>query len=206
MIQARVELRGFEEFRRYLDRHAEKLTDLRPLMEEIGRRMVSITQARINEGIDPPNAPLTRKWKKGNNTPLRDTGALLASITYRAGDDFVAWGSNLPYAAIQQLGGEIRAKRAKKLAIPAGWHTRRLMRRYGETPEKCLEGLRRVGWRIWFTDKAIMGQPPRKRGKAKPVVLFVRREAVEIPARPYLRFEEREKQAVLEAFREWLSR
>jgi len=204
VIRAEARIEGLKRFERFLDRLLLKVSDLRPLMEEIGARMVSVTQERIKEGVPPPNAPLTRAWKKGNDTPLRDTGALMASLDYRAGAEFVAWGSNLPYARIQQLGGRVEPKKAKKLAIPAGWHTRRLMRRYGETPEKCLEGLKRAGWKIWFTDGAIMGRPPRKRGRAKPVVLFIRKEAVEIPARPFLRFEEPEKREIREAVREWL--
>ncbi len=199
----RVELRGFEEFKRELVKLLEKVSDTTELMESLGRRFVSITQERIIQGIEPPNAPLTRAYKK-NNLPLRDTGRLLNSITYRAGRDFVAWGTNVKYARIQQLGGEIKPKKAKKLAIPAGWHTRRLMRKYGETPAKCIEGLKRAGWKIWFTDGAIMGLPPKKRN-AEPVVLFIRKDKVEIPARPFLRFEEPEKEAALEEVREWIS-
>ena len=202
MIKA--ELKGFDKLQRFLDKLLLKMSDAERLMESLGRRFVSITQERIQKGIEPPNAPLTRAWKK-NNLPLRDTGRLMSSITYQAGRDFVAWGSSLKYAPIQQLGGEIKPKNTKKLAIPAGWHTRRLMRKYGETPRKCIEGLKKAGWRIWFTDGAIMGQPPRKRGKAESIVLFIRKESVEIPARPFLRFEEPEKEAFETEIQRWLA-
>jgi len=78
------------------------------------------------------------------------------------------------------------------------------MREYGETPEKCIEGLKKAGWKIWFRDKSIMGVPPRKRKKAEPVVLFIRKKKVEIPARPFLRFEEAEKRAFQEVLQKWL--
>ncbi|RUM88398.1 MAG: hypothetical protein DSZ24_03780 [Thermodesulfatator sp.] len=204
MIQAQVKVEGLESFEGFVGRLRARLEDLQELMEEIARYGESSTVRRIKEGVPPPNAPLTRAWKKGNDTPLRDTGRLMASITHRAGRDFAAWGTNVPYARIQQLGGRVKPKKAKKLAIPAGWHTRRLMRRYGETPEKCLEGLRRAGWRIWFTDGAIMGQPPRKRGRAKPVVLFIRKKSVTIPARPFLKIDEQDKREILEIVREWI--
>lgn len=202
MIKA--ELKGDKEAESFLTKVLTKVKKPEKFMESLGRRFVSITQKRIDEGIEPPNAPLTRAWKK-NDLTLRDTGRLVASIDYLAGRDFVAWGTNLEYAPVQQLGGEIKAKNAKKLAIPAGWHTRRLMRKYGETPKKCIEGLKQAGWKIWFTDKAIMGQPPRKRGKAEPMVLFIRKERVEIPARPFLRFEEPEEKAVYAEIQRWLA-
>jgi phage gpG-like protein len=201
----KAQIKGLDRLERFVDRLLFKVADTRTLMEKLGARFVSTTVDRINRGIEPPNAPLTRAWKKGSNTPLRDTGRLMSSITYKAGKDLVIWGSNLLYAGIHQLGGTIKPVNAKKLAIPAGWDTRRLMRKYGETPEKCIEGLKKAGWKIWFRDRSIMGVPPRKRKKAEPVVLFIRKKKVEIPARPFLRFEEPEKRAFEEVFKKWLS-
>jgi len=201
----KAQIKGLDRLERFVDRLLFKVADTRTLMEKLGARFVSTTVDRINRGIEPPNAPLTREWKKESNTPLRDTGRLMSSITYKAGKDLVIWGSNLLYAGIHQLGGTIKPVNAKKLAIPAGWDTRRLMRKYGETPEKCIEGLKKAGWKIWFRDRSIMGVPPRKRKKAEPVVLFIRKKKVEIPARPFLRFEEPEKRAFEEVFKKWLS-
>lgn len=48
---------------------------------------------------------------------LQDTGNLAGSINTAYGRDFAVIGSNLPYAAIHQLGGE--AGRGKKVRIPA---------------------------------------------------------------------------------------
>ena len=204
MVRAEFRAEGLRVFERFIDRLLFKVADMQGLMERIARHGVSSTVRRIKEGVPPPNAPLTRGWKRGNDTPLRDTGRLMGSITYRAGRHFAAWGTNVEYARIHQLGGEIKPKRARKLAIPAGWHTRRLMRKYGETPEKCLEGMRRAGWKIWFTDGAIMGQQPRKRGKAKPVVLFIRKESVTIPPRPFLRIDDQDKREIFEMVSQWV--
>jgi len=199
---AKVEIKGFDKLERFIDRMLLKIADTERLMESIGLSFVSVTQERIHKGIEPPNAPLTKAWKKGKKAiPLLDNGHMAASINYRAGKDFVTWGSNKIYAPIQQFGGTIKPKNAKKLAIPAGWHTRRLMRKYEETPKKCIEGLKKAGWKIYFTDGAIMGKPPRKKDA---IVLFVRKESVNIPARPFLRFEEPEKEALDREVRRWL--
>ena len=69
------------------------------------------------------------------------------------------------------------------------------MRRYGFVVRRCIEGLKKVGWRIWFTDGAIMG----KKGKrGKPRVLFIRKDSVNIPARPFLFVSEEDKKKLME--------
>jgi len=194
-----------------LDELSRRLNQMEGVLASIGRELVSATIKRIERGVPPPNAPLTQAWKKGSNTPLRDTGRLMGSITYQVGPDWVKVGTikvgtNVPYARIQQLGGTIRPKDVKKLAIPAGWHTRKLMRQYGETPRKCLEGLRRTGWKIWFREGSIMGQPPKRgRAKAEPVVLFIRKSFVSIPSRPFLVVEEKEKKMIMRRLYRWLT-
>ncbi len=168
----------------------QRLSNLRPLMQRIGQFMVSSTQRKIMEGIPPENAPLTRRFKKGSGT-LRDTGRLLSSITYRLrGDDAVEVGTSLRYARIHQEGGTIRPKAAKKLAIPASWQTRRLMRRHGQSVRAVLDALKGQGWSIWFTDGAIMGKKGKK-GRAQ--VLFVRKSSVDIPRRRFLFVDQRDE-------------
>ena len=175
---------------------ARKVGHLRPALEAIGREMVSITQRRIHRGVPPPNAPLTRAVKQGKDPlrgTLKDDGYLLSSINYRVGLNKVAWGSDRPYARIQQFGGVVRAKGSKRLAIPASPETRTLMRRYGTTPRECIEGLKRAGWQVWIKGNAILG----KRGKKGKIrTLFILKSSVRIPARPFLRFGFEEKRTV----------
>jgi phage gpG-like protein len=111
----------------------------------------------------------------------------MSSITYHATATELIVGTNVKYAPVQQYGATITPKTAKKLAIPADASVRTLMRRHGASVSACLDGLRRAGWKIWLTEGAIMGAPP-KGGKSKgaPVVLFIRRDSVDIPPRPFM--------------------
>lgn len=52
------------------------------VLEIMGQYCVGRIQARMAEGVAPPNAPSTVA-RKGSSTPLIDTGILRASISYR---------------------------------------------------------------------------------------------------------------------------
>lgn len=51
-------------------------------LERFGQKVQGSIQARIADGIPPPNAPATVE-RKGSSTPLIDTGQLRSSITYK---------------------------------------------------------------------------------------------------------------------------
>lgn len=51
-------------------------------IERVGLWAVGQIQARIAQGIDPPNAPSTIA-RKGSSTPLIDTGQLRSSVSYK---------------------------------------------------------------------------------------------------------------------------
>lgn len=191
-------IRGLERFERWLDRLRRKALRPDQLMDRVAQYGASSTVRRIRSGLPPENAPLTQRYKKSGQT-LRDTGELMDSITAKHGTDYAAWGSNQPYARIQQEGGVIKPSQAQKLAIPAGWETRRLMRRYGETPRRCIEGMRADGYRIWFLPKAIMADDG-----SGPFVLFVRKEQVKIPARKYLRLDDADEAEIGRIVHAWL--
>ncbi|MEM1542871.1 MAG: phage virion morphogenesis protein [Ignisphaera sp.] len=173
-----------------------------PLMREIGTYMVSSTQRKITSNIPPANAPLTQAVKQSNLT-LRDTGRLLSSITYLAYPHQVIVGTNLIYAPIQQLGGTIKPRKAKKLWIPAGAHTRKLLRRYG-TPQGVIEGLRAVGYRVWISKSKRAVLYAKKGGS--PQVLFILKDQVDIPARPFLRVDEKDEKIVPEIVKDFVLR
>ena len=51
-------------------------------MRSLGEVITGDVKAAIAAWTTPPNSPATIV-RKGGNTPLRDTGSLLKSITYR---------------------------------------------------------------------------------------------------------------------------
>lgn len=111
------------------------------------------------------------------------TGALRTSITWaRSGLGRYRVGTNLPYAAIHEFGGTIKA-RGKKLAIPIGHAlTAGGAPRY-ESPNDVPGELQLVT----RDGKApLLVQQPKK-GKGVTKLFFVLLSSVRIPARPYLR-------------------
>lgn len=154
---------------------------IKSVMPYISQYLRSCADKKINAGVPPANAPLTQAVKQGSKT-LRDNGTLAASISEHSGDDWAAAGTNLKYAKINQEGGTIRSK-GKGLWIPAGAETRRLMRRYGATsPGQLITALRSAGYQLWRRGKAFMAA--KKNGK--PFALFIIKDSVQIPPRPFL--------------------
>lgn len=95
-----------------------------PLDAATGRELVQLAvsdvKRRFATGTTPDGAP----WKSlrygranGGNQPLRDTGALMASITGRATADEVIVGTNHPGAGLQNFGGTVVPRRGKFLAL-----------------------------------------------------------------------------------------
>lgn len=82
-------------------------------MKEIGEALVSSTKRRFMEGKGPNG----EEWKasgRGGKT-LVDTARLQKSISAKVAINTVFVGSNVEYARIHQLGGEIKPKNKKKL-------------------------------------------------------------------------------------------
>jgi len=192
-----------DEFTPWLKKFKKQYQTMSSLTNEVGRYMVSSTQRKIKEGVPPPNVPLTRAYKKGSKLTLRDTGRLLSSITYKADSEKAVIGADVEYARIQQLGGVIKPKKARELYIPASWKTRQLMRKFGATPARCIEGMKRAGYQVYRPKgkKVIMARTG-KRGK--PFVLFILKRQVEIPARPFLGIDEKDKKVIKQKVLKWL--
>ena len=163
------------------------------LLSTLGSAAVAQVQKNIEAGPWTPNAPLTQDVKR-NGKPLRDSGALLASIAFRVDGDHVVIDTNHPAAEILHNGGTITPKRSRFLAIPAGRETRAFMRQYGLTPRACIEGMKASGYSVWVDKSVIMA---RKGKTGKPRVLFILRRSVTIPARHFLRLPE-ERVRILE--------
>ncbi len=92
------------------------LTDLTPLMQDIGELLVFSTKDRFDQGVSPdgvgwaPKSPTTiaaytRRGEKVDFRPLFGTsGDLHKYISFQADSNEVRVGSNLIYAAVMQFG------------------------------------------------------------------------------------------------------
>lgn len=166
-------------------------------MPKIAAYLQSCANKKINRGVPPANAPLTAAVKQGNRT-LRDTGALAASIAAHSGKDWADASTNLKYARLQQEGGTITG-RGKGLWIPAGARTRQLMRQYSATsPGQLIRAMKGAKWKMWRTGKAWMAQ----KGKQAPFVLFIIKDKVQVPARPFLYIDRKEESYIMRIVQE----
>ncbi|MDD5297655.1 MAG: phage virion morphogenesis protein [Rhodocyclaceae bacterium] len=87
-------------------------TDMSPAMQAVSQLLLSRTEANFAAqsgpgGGWPALAPSTLKRRGADARMLQDTGHLASSITPTSGPDFAAIGTNVVYAAIHQLGGDI---------------------------------------------------------------------------------------------------
>ncbi len=101
-------------------------SDMTPLMDEIGAGLVASTIDRFETQTDPDGAAWApwsdayakkRRARDGGAKILSLDGHLSGGLTHNPSSDRVEVGSNLVYAAIQQLGG--KAGRNKSAELPA---------------------------------------------------------------------------------------
>ena len=89
------------------------------LMDELASFGVSSTQQKFIDQRDPDGkswSPSRRAQEQGGKT-LQNSNRLFQSLSSEATQAFAAWGSNVIYAGIHQLGGTIKAKNGKKLVF-----------------------------------------------------------------------------------------
>jgi len=107
-----------EEARRRLDALLDRMDRPRGFYKNVGEYLLNSAIDNFEDERDPDGIPwdrlrpktIQRREDKGL-TPiriLRARGRLAGSLNYVATDEEARIGSNLPYAAIHQLGGEIR--------------------------------------------------------------------------------------------------
>lgn len=163
-------------------------------MKQAGLYMQSSANKKINKGILPENAPLTKLLKKGGKT-LRDTNAMASSISSRSGEVWAEAGTKAKQAKVLQEGGVIRPKNAKALWLPFGLKTKALMKKYGKTkPGDLIRAMKADGYSFFFTplSKVFMAQ----KGKGKSFALFLVRSSIKIPARPFLYFDKEDEKYI----------
>ena len=173
-----------------------KSGSLEPTMRRVSKYLVSSAVRKINGNIPPENAPLTQEVKQGNKT-LRDNGQLMASIAPQSGRDWAAAQTNKKQAKLLQEGGEIQGK-GKGLWLPATAETRRLMRRYNaQKPSELIPALKADGYSCWRSGKVFCA----KKKQGKPFALFIIKQSVRIPARPFLYLDEADEKFVTNEIR-----
>ena len=179
---------GFDKFSEFLKDIGQRVQRILP---EIAPEVRDFIVENIKKGDFKENSPLTKKLK-GSSKPLVDTGALRASITYVINNKELKVGSNLIYAPVHQFGATITPKVAKKLTIPATKKIRKYVMAMGV--KKFIKSLENRGFKVVFLNKSVIAVPPDgkssagglKLKKGKGEVIFIRKEKVVIPARPYL--------------------
>ena len=164
----------------------------------VGRQAVEIIRGHIHEGKGfSPLSPATVAYR-GAGRPLQDTSGLRDSFTFNVVDEkTVNVGTNKPYAAIQNNGGVIHAKKSKWLWIPAEG-TRKLQRRYGYSPTDVICGMKAAGYSVFRIGRT-MCYREKKRSRnengelqIKSHILYYLKKSVEIPARPFFFIDDHE--------------
>lgn len=92
------------------------------LFDEIGFNLVENAQLRFIDGISPDGdkwVQSIRAKQQGGQT-LIDKGQLRSSLTHVVHEDGVEYGTNLPYAAPNHYGADIKAVNAPFLAFKIG--------------------------------------------------------------------------------------
>jgi phage virion morphogenesis protein len=105
-----------DEITAVLDRLQKHLTDMTPVMSEIGEMLVDSTKQRFTQGASPEGRAWAPKSQttidayiaRGDRVDFRPlfgpTGRLSSEINYQATDTSVEWGSALIQAAVMHFG------------------------------------------------------------------------------------------------------
>lgn len=106
-----------------------RLSNPAPLMREWGEILIRSTRERFKKGVDPegnpwaPNTEATLARKRGSKPLIGKTRLLSQAVAYEVQPDGLAWGSNLIYAAVQQLGAGKGVFGAMANGSPIPWGT-----------------------------------------------------------------------------------
>ena len=108
MVQATIRYEGQRGLDAALSRLAALGRSPRPIFKAIANYGESSTRLRFERQRGPDGSawkPSRRVQKSGGQTLVKSR-RLLRSITNVYGDTYAAWGSNVAYARIHQLGGD----------------------------------------------------------------------------------------------------
>jgi len=197
----------------------KRLYDPRLLMRRIAQAGLSMILKRIDRGVAPANAPLTKAVKRGDKT-LRDNGRLIASIHERSSDTEAVVASSHIAAVLNHPDDgsterEVKPRGSGWLTLPASWRTRTLMRKYGWSAREVIDGLKSDGYSVYRPFKkgsntvranvvmaSLKGSKKGKSGKLSTAkkweafAVFILSKKVTVPVRRFLYLDEEDLTAV----------
>jgi len=170
----------------------------------IGGMAVEMIRGKIQSGKGfAPLSPATVDFRE-KGRPLLDTGSLRDSITYKVVDErTVSVGTNKPYAAIQNNGGVIRAKKNWLWIPAAGVREKMRGENGGYSPTDVLNKLKSEGYSIFRQGRTIRYREKRRtrneEGKLvyETHVLYYLKKSVEIPARKFFYLTDKEMDLIM---------
>jgi phage gpG-like protein len=118
----------------------------------------------------------------------------MRSLAAHAGDLWADTSTPLKYAAVVQRGGTIRAK-GKGLWIPAGPETRKMMK--GLRPGELIQKMKSAGWKFYKKGRVFCVYRKTKSGKGEEKALFIIKDSVTVPARPFLHIDQADELYIL---------
>lgn len=111
-VSLQVDLSGISKIQQLIANMQRKFSPAKPLLLAIAAQLRATTQDRFTTKKTPDG----KAW----TSSLVKSGDLRKKIDIAANNDMARVGSNLEYAAIHQLGGVIKPKKAKVLAFTIG--------------------------------------------------------------------------------------
>jgi len=99
---------GIDDLNRTLGQMLEKASNMKPALQVIAVKQTSSFQQNFIEGGRPESWKVSKRVAKHGGQTLLISGRLMRSLlTPQVTNEGITFGSNLPYAAIHQYGGEI---------------------------------------------------------------------------------------------------
>jgi phage gpG-like protein len=176
-----IEVFGLDKLTRDLQAKVKALENVNPLLDAIGIQLTRSVQKNFQAGGRPPWKE-SRGARERNGKTLSWRGVLKGSISHAIEGRTVLVGTNVKYGRIQQLGGVVRPKKAKALAIPLNEKARKASENLGG---KTLRDIPDMFFLKSKTGKSI-GTLMKKTKKGKAEAWFALMESVAIPKRPFL--------------------
>lgn len=173
-----IKIAGEERVIKVLDGIDDRARDLHDPLADFGERMIR----RISKRLSGPALKERSGRLKGSLTHEETADSLEISAGGGPGE--------VDYAAIHQYGGVIKPKKKKFLTIP-----------FPGGPADKRVPLRAADFSDTFVAKGIIFQ---KRGKGKIKPLFILKKSVEIPAKPYMYWEDSDVDYLRESIAEFI--